>query len=524
MEGRRIGRYVIGPDIAWGGMASVHLGRMHGPKGFGKTVALKCLHAQYARDPEFVKMFHDEARVTSGLTHANIVMTLDVIEETDALYLVMEYVHGASLAQIQKHAPGGKLPLRIALGIIVGLLDGLHAAHEARDELGEPLGIIHRDVSPQNVLVSFQGVPKIADFGIAKAAGRAHSTNDGSAKGKIAYMAPEMIMSEPVTPLADVYAAGVVLWEVLTGQRLIEGKSTADSLRAVLDLAPAPPSKISPEVPPEVDAVVLRALARDPKNRFASAKEMSTALSKAVDVAHAAEISDWLKAECGALMAQREKSLTELQRALGMGSGTRIGVGVALDGTSEADSSKIGANEQSGDSSSHYVAEKIGLPPKLPRWVGPAAVSALLALGALLFVMLSGRHATPARNTAANAVPSSGSAASVTALGSVPPAVGPTVPGASVMTGDEPSTALAAASAVTSTSAAAPTDTKVKAVSATPSAHSTSERVVSSSAPAPVPVKPRPSMGGSVPNPKRKCRIVTSTDSAGHTTFSEVCE
>lgn len=506
MEGHQIGRYVLGAEIASGGMASVFLGRMRGPAGFGKTVALKRLHTQYARDGEFVKMFHDEARLTSGLSHPNIVMTLDVLEEEDSLYLVMEYVHGASLTQIVKRAdPEQKpVPLRITTGIIASMLDGLHAAHEASDENGTPLGVVHRDVSPQNVLVSFQGVAKIADFGIAKAAGRASSTSDGSAKGKVSYMAPEQVLGTPITAQTDVYAAGIVLWEALTGQRLIDGSSTAESVRAVLQLVIDPPSSIVPEIPPELDKVVLRAVERSPVNRFRDAKEMATALRKAVDVAHPSEIGDWLRAERPDLVQAREKSLAELQRTIGA---TSLNVPISRGQTkSDPNLSERGSGPAESSIPSDSVAlANAGISMSnatghRPKWLLPAlTISFAFGIAGLALVMVATRNRSEATTTPTAAGSLTTSAASATA-----------------------SVAIAEPSA----SAQAPGTIEVDDVPATTTMTSSSSApVASATTSATVAPKLHPSgVAVGAPGGKRKCRIVTSIDSAGHTKFTEVCQ
>ena len=194
-RGRLVGRYEVHDRIAAGGMATVHLGRLLGAAGFSRTVAIKRLHDGYAKDPEFVAMLLDEARLAALIRHPNVVPTLDVVAEDDELLVVMEYVEGDSVAHLTKLAQsaGQRVPVPFAAAILAQALHGLHAAHEARDKKGEPLGIVHRDVSPQNILVGVDGVARVLDFGIAKAASRATSTEDGQVKGKTAYMAPEQL-------------------------------------------------------------------------------------------------------------------------------------------------------------------------------------------------------------------------------------------------------------------------------------------------------------------------------------------
>ena len=192
---RIVGRYALYAEIAAGGMATVHFGRLLGPVGFSRTVAIKRLHPQFAKDPEFVSMFLDEARLAARIRHPNVVPTLDVVATDGELFLVMDYVPGESIARLSRvlRERQETLPIRILSATIAGVLHGLHATHEAKDERGHPLGIVHRDVSPQNVLVGTDGVPRVLDFGVAKAAGRVQTTREGQIKGKLSYMPPEQL-------------------------------------------------------------------------------------------------------------------------------------------------------------------------------------------------------------------------------------------------------------------------------------------------------------------------------------------
>jgi len=292
----RIDRYELYNEIASGGMATVHLGRLVGPAGFGRTVAIKRLHPHLAKEAEFVTMLTDEARVAGRIGHPNIVPTLDIVAADGELFLVMEYVPGLTLSALMKqaHEFGDRVPLPVAASIMVGVLHGLHAVHEAHDEQGQPLDVVHRDVSPQNILVGTDGVARVLDFGIAKAAGRLHTTRDGQLKGKLGYMSPEQLGGRAVDRRTDIYAASVVLWEVLTGQRLFEGDDAAGVFGLVMQKKVPPPSSIVAGLPPELDEVALRGLERDPIRRFARARDMALALENCVAPARSSAVGEWV--------------------------------------------------------------------------------------------------------------------------------------------------------------------------------------------------------------------------------------
>jgi eukaryotic-like serine/threonine-protein kinase len=306
---RLIGRYALYGEIAAGGMATVHFGRLIGPVGFSRTVAIKRLHPQFAKDPEFVTMFLDEARLAARIRHPNVVATLDVVATDGELFLVMDYVQGESLARLVRRR---NVAPRIVASIVCGALHGLHAAHEACDERGEPLDIVHRDVSPQNILVGVDGTARVLDFGVAKASGRAHSTRDGHIKGKIAYMAPEQFRGQ-VTRQTDVYACAIVTWEALTGKRLLSGGGEMEVLAKALAGNFAPPSSIVPDLPPGFDEVVMRGLAVDPKDRWATAREMALALEQCAGIASPSEVGVWVDSLARESLSKRSVSVNEIE-------------------------------------------------------------------------------------------------------------------------------------------------------------------------------------------------------------------
>ena len=290
-----IGRYVLHGVLAAGGMATVHLGRLIGAAGFARTVAIKRMHAQFAQDPEFADMFLDEARLAGRIRHPNVVSVIDVVATEGEMLLVMEYVQGESLSRLVRRARerGEKVPQPVISAILCDALDGLHAAHEARDEKGKLLGIVHRDVSPQNIMVGADGIARVLDFGIAKASGRAQVTREGQLKGKLSYMAPEQLHGT-VTAVTDVHAMGIVLWEALVGERLFAAETEGHTVTKILTAKVKPPSEASPGVDPAYDAIVLKALAKDPAERFQNAREMSIALAACARKADAHEVAEWI--------------------------------------------------------------------------------------------------------------------------------------------------------------------------------------------------------------------------------------
>jgi serine/threonine-protein kinase len=314
LEPRMLGRYALYEKIASGGMASVHIGRLLGPVGFARTVAIKRMHTQFAEDPEFVSMFLDEARLAARIRHPNVVPTLDVVTIAGELFLVMEYVQGESLARLNRvtAARGERIPHAMTATLMVGVLHGLHAAHEAKNDRGEPLGIVHRDVTPQNVLVGTDGAARVLDFGVAKAAGRLQTTREGQLKGKLAYMAPEQLRGT-VTRATDVYAAAVVLWETLAGKRLFAGENDGDVFGKVLEGAKVPPSHYVPDLPPALDAVTMRGLRMDPTERFATAREMARALENAGPLVAGSVIGEWVETVAKETLEERSARIAIIE-------------------------------------------------------------------------------------------------------------------------------------------------------------------------------------------------------------------
>ncbi|MDP3278038.1 MAG: protein kinase [Deltaproteobacteria bacterium] len=318
------GRYELLMEIAAGGMATVHVARSRGSAGFGRLVAIKCCHAHLRHDEDFARMFLDEARLVGELRHPNVVATLDFGEdEALSLYIVMEYVDGFSLLQLQRasraNGGGGRLPLKIALRVVIDALQGLQAAHTHADPRGIPLNIVHRDVSPQNILLGVDGSARILDFGIARAESRVSHTRDGNIKGKTGYMAPEQhgLFSEEapqvLTHQADLYAMGVVLWESLAGKKLFQRENDTQTIRAAMEAIVPSVSEFSPDAPASIDVIIAKALHRDLTQRIASANAFVIALEECgVTAATPRETSEWVRTLLGAHIESRHQQLRKL--------------------------------------------------------------------------------------------------------------------------------------------------------------------------------------------------------------------
>ncbi len=316
--GHVVGRYVLYDEIAAGGMATIHIGRMLGEIGFTRPVAVKRLLPQFARDPEFVSMFLEEARLAARIRHPNVVQVLDVVREESAneLFLVMEFIQGETVTRLTRvtRKRARIVPMSIALAIASDLLQGLHAAHEAKDEAGRPLEIVHRDVSPHNVIVGNDGVARVLDFGIAKASSSSQSTREGEVKGKFAYMAPEQLSSVPLDRRADVFAASIVLWEMLTGGRLFQAPDPAAIVGRVLNGRIAPPSELAQGIPAQLDALVMHGLERDRDRRFATAADMARAIeSLGIPIARTIEVGTWVNRIAGDTLKKRARRLAEIE-------------------------------------------------------------------------------------------------------------------------------------------------------------------------------------------------------------------
>jgi eukaryotic-like serine/threonine-protein kinase len=433
-----LGRYALYDRIAAGGMATVHLGRLLGPVGFSRTVAIKRLQPQFAEDPEFVSMFLDEARLAARIRHPNVVPTLDVVSTQRELFLVMEYVQGDSMARLLRtaHARGDVPPPALLATLMVGVLNGLHAAHEARSEQGEPLGIVHRDVSPQNIIVGIDGVARVLDFGVAKAVGRLQTTRDGQLKGKLAYMAPEQLRGS-VTRASDIYSASIVLWEALVGRRAFVGETEGELFAKVLAGRLGPPGELVSGIPPALDAAIVRGADPDPAKRFATARDMARAVAEAVSLVDTTVIGEWVESVAKPTLDSRSDLIATIEsdstlRALPPGPSDsdasappprrddpppKAGVDIAL-----AQEDALSTQLSSGSVS--VGARMVTAPPAAWRHGAMGAGAVVLVLGAWLAISSLIHQAPPPTTTAAAAAPLDSSPLPAVAASPNPPSTG----------------------------------------------------------------------------------------------------
>ena len=274
------GSYQLIKRLATGGMAQIYLARQKGPEGFEKLLVVKRILPHLAENADFVRMFLDEARIAARLNHPNIVQIFNLGAQDDSYFIAMEYIHGEDVRRVWKRSEqkGTVMPTHLVCRVIMEACSGLDYAHKKADQGGKPLGIVHRDVSPQNILVTFDGGVKVVDFGIAKAADQAVVTRSGVLKGKYSYMSPEQALGKKLDHRSDIFALGVVLYELLTGTRLFKRANDIQTLNAVTECNVPPPSEVDEDIPKDLDEVVLRALGKEPQDRYQEAIHLQMAL------------------------------------------------------------------------------------------------------------------------------------------------------------------------------------------------------------------------------------------------------
>jgi eukaryotic-like serine/threonine-protein kinase len=446
IEGQVLGRYELLLRIAQGGMARVWAARLHGTRGFRKLVAVKTILPGVMDNERLERMFMEEATLASGLHHPNVVETLELGEQDGVLFMALEWVDGEPLSLVMNEAQKtGGVPLSVGVNLIAQACKGLHAAHELTDEAGNPLGIVHRDISPHNILVTYSGIAKVLDFGIAKATQRSSGlTEAGEVKGKLAYMAPEQVRGRPVDRRTDVFSLGTVLYALTTGHHPWKGDHPgATTERLCSDRPVTPPSAIVDDYPAGLEAVVLRALQKNADERFASAHDMLCALQDAVpdslEANAEARVADFMSGLVGPRGVERRKrvrlagELLDQRRAL---AGHTIGTGSSGSTSAVAmDRTGMRTGSTSGPLSMPRVAEHAALHEQPRRshsrlvW-GAAAVAAAAGIVIAVSQISSGGSASSASASHAlpeSPVPASASHANVrpSATPSAEPALAP---------------------------------------------------------------------------------------------------
>jgi serine/threonine-protein kinase len=296
-------------------MATVYYGRLDGPSGFSRVVAIKRLHPQNAKNPEFVAAFLDEAQMAARVRHPNVVSVQDVVSVKDELLIVMDYVPGETLSRLvpAARARGDRIAAPIAAAVLLDILRGLEAAHDARGPDGALMNLVHRDISPQNVLVGQDGVSRIMDFGVAKALGRSQTTtDDGQIKGKAAYMSPEQVAGS-ADARTDLWAASVVVWELLAGRRLFTKENDIATLQAVLSEEAPDIRSLRDDVPPALAAAIQKGLERSPLDRWATAHDYAAAVSAAATAASPVEMRSWVRGLAANVLAEREHMVRQIE-------------------------------------------------------------------------------------------------------------------------------------------------------------------------------------------------------------------
>lgn len=404
--GQVLGRYELLLPIAAGGMAMVWAARMRGTRGFQKIVAVKTMLPKLSEDAQFEQMFLDEASLASQIRHPNAVEILDLGEQGGILYLVMEWIEGVPLNQLMKAAKRqGGVPAKVAVRIAMQTCAGLHAAHELKDANGNLVGLVHRDVSPQNILVTFDGVTKVVDFGVAKATAAGDgATQAGQIKGKVGYMAPEQVRGEAIDRRVDVFALGIVLYALTTGKHPFRRESEAATMYNICaPQAVMPPSKVVPNYPAELEAVIMKALEKDRDKRFATANDVLKALDKLPEDLRATtdhDVGEFVQSLLGARREERRRALTEALERADLQAQTQSGTRQAI---------------QSGSSSQNRALTEVGsgittgnLEPgadfggfRRPGLLLGAAAGALILAGAIAYTMVGDDKPAPATESVA---------------------------------------------------------------------------------------------------------------------------
>jgi eukaryotic-like serine/threonine-protein kinase len=385
-QGLTVGRYSLLSRIAVGGMAEIWLARQLGPKGFEKFIVIKRILDGLGTDPEFVTMFLDEARIAAQLNHPHIVQIFDLGEEAGAFYIAMEYLPGENLANVVRAGERQQkpLPIPLAVRIIADAAEGLAYAHARKGGDGKLLGIVHRDVSPHNLIITDDGLVKVVDFGIAKAANRESQTMAGHVKGKMAYMSPEQARGEPLDGRSDVFSLGILLFEMVTRSRLFHFPDPLAALTAVASDDPLPLAhERSPEVPEELSRIIDQALARNQDRRYASARHFQVALEEWLRSQPEVPDSTELAAYMSQIFSARIQERIQLLEAARSGALTPASASRAMPGSTAS-------SMPGGRPASHDEVTSVEALPDSRRWPWRAGiVGVVLALGLGLAIILS---------------------------------------------------------------------------------------------------------------------------------------
>ncbi|MBI5535210.1 MAG: serine/threonine protein kinase [Deltaproteobacteria bacterium] len=411
---KAVGRYEVLLPIASGGMAMVYLARSLGAGGFEREVALKLTHAHLRDNREFAMDLIEEAKLSVRIRHPNVVSVLDAGEDPNGLYLVMDYVEGDTLSSLWRKAAerGERFPARVGLRILVDVLTGLHAAHELRDDAGRPVGLVHRDFSPQNILVGVDGNARLSDFGIAKAATRLGNTTTGVVKGKLGYLSPEQARGLPLDRRSDIWAAGVVAWETVAGQRLYDTENEAATILRIVSERPPSLRSVDVDTPEELDQAIAKALATDRQQRCATAMALSRQIASAAQ-AHGmlADVEEVARYVEDLIAAKLERRRARIRQVL---------ASRASDDAAESSKAEA-AVPLVAEVSSPSVASlpQVEPSPAARRLVWYVAGGAIAAIGVLA---LAFRLAGASRDPASSAGTTSTAATSSSASPSAPPA------------------------------------------------------------------------------------------------------
>jgi serine/threonine-protein kinase len=489
---RRFDRYELIRPIASGGMGTVHLARVVGAGGFERRVALKVMHPGLVGDQQFVNMFLDEARFAARIHHPNVVSTIDVGQHDRRVFLAMEWIEGPPLNAIfdALHPGGERMPLEVACRIVVDMLCGLHAAHELRDADGEPLNLVHRDVSPHNVLVGADGIARLTDFGVARARARLQTTQGRLLKGKLCYLAPEQARCQDFDRRADIFSAGIVLWEALTGRMLYDAESEVEAIALAAGGPTATPASVNPMVPAAVDAACMRALAVAPDERYPTALAFAEAIEEAaantgVRLPAARGVAAFIEAirprvemvEPAMSMSDAERGAEEIMEGLhGAGAGAGDAPSVedketaveddggesSLAGTAAAADTRSESRRKLSRETPAAVASQPPPRPKdaaLARWIGLAAVIA--GLGAGLVIAWPRRASDPGPASGREEAPAppaapSRSGETLPAQAPASPASASPVPASAASSGSAPAASASAAASAQAAPSARP--------------------------------------------------------------------